>query len=156
VEEDPRLKLAYDEGVRLLDQQQAVVDDARSRVGLILSAGAVVAGLLGGQALEGSTAPAWTGVAAVVCFVALAAAAIFVWWPRDWDWPTSPTKMLDTYVYAEQSLTPNQVHEALARNMEKRYRENKRKVGRLTTGVIVTLAALAAEVFFLSLRLLWR
>lgn len=61
-------KVAYDESVRALAEQQAVIDSVRARVGLLLSAAAIATSFLGGQALEGGTlsATSWTALISYV------------------------------------------------------------------------------------------
>jgi hypothetical protein len=48
-------ELAYQEGVRALDEQRIVIDAFRTRAGLLLSAAAIATSFLGGAALQGDT-----------------------------------------------------------------------------------------------------
>jgi hypothetical protein len=75
-------RLAYDEVVRALSQQAAVLEGLRARAGVLLSAASVATSFLGGTALQrGGLSPfAW---AAVLAFVAHAASLLVVVWPRD-------------------------------------------------------------------------
>ena len=68
-----------------LSQQQAVLDNFRTRVGILLSAAAIATSFLGGEALsdDGLTMLSWI---AVVLFAAVGAVAMFALWPRkDWE-----------------------------------------------------------------------
>lgn len=46
-------KVAYEEAVRALSEQQAAIDSFRTRAGLLLSAAAITTSFLGAQALDG-------------------------------------------------------------------------------------------------------
>jgi hypothetical protein len=48
-------KVAYDEAVRALSEQQAAIESVRARAGLLLSAAAVTTSFLGAQALQGAS-----------------------------------------------------------------------------------------------------
>lgn len=73
-------ELVHDEALRALDYQRAALDVLRSRVGLLLSAGAIATSFLGGQALRaGASAWAWI---AIVFFVFFGAVALRILWPR--------------------------------------------------------------------------
>jgi hypothetical protein len=52
VNQDPLYKVAYDEAVRALSEQQAAIDDFRSRVGILFSAAAITTSFLGTQVLH--------------------------------------------------------------------------------------------------------
>jgi len=76
-------KVAYDEAVRALSEQQSVVDSLRTRAGLLFSAAAITTSFLGAQALDGGDSslvvwPAMTG------FVGVALASLAILWPRQW------------------------------------------------------------------------
>jgi hypothetical protein len=73
-------ELAREEAVRALDYQRAALDSLRSRVGLLLSAGAIATSFLGGQALK-TEANAWTWVA-IALFVCFGAVALRILWPQ--------------------------------------------------------------------------
>jgi len=84
VEKDLLYKVAYDEAVRALSEQQVVIESFRSRAGLLFSAAAITTSFLGGQALRcgNSNFASWL---ALCCFVAVAIASLVVLWPRRWE-----------------------------------------------------------------------
>lgn len=51
-DKDILYKVAYDEAVRALSEQQGVIDSFRTRAGLLLSAAAITTSFLGAQALD--------------------------------------------------------------------------------------------------------
>jgi hypothetical protein len=60
--------LVFEEAVRALDDQRSVLDNMRTRSGIVLSAAAVTTSFFGGLALRDGS-PGWLGWAAVVAFV---------------------------------------------------------------------------------------
>jgi len=75
--EDTLYKVAYDEAVRALAEQQSIVDSFRDRAGLLFSAAAITTSFLGAQALRGgdSSLASWL---ALLCFAAVAAASLAI------------------------------------------------------------------------------
>jgi hypothetical protein len=60
-------ELAYQEGVRALDEQRVVIDAFRTRAGLLLSAAAIATSFLGGAALRsGTSLLTWMAIGAFV------------------------------------------------------------------------------------------
>ena len=74
-------KLAYDEAVRGLSQQQSVLESFRTRAGILLSAAAIATSFLGGTALQDGELTRWSWLAIVV-FGLVGLAALFALWPR--------------------------------------------------------------------------
>jgi hypothetical protein len=62
-DKDILYRVAYDEAVRALSEQQLMIDSFRSRTGLLLSAAAITTSFLGAQALKigDLSPPAWLG-----------------------------------------------------------------------------------------------
>jgi hypothetical protein len=124
-EPDPRAyELAYEEGVRALSQQQAVVDNFRTRAGILLSAAAIATSFLGGQALREGSFSAWSWLA-VAAFAGVALLALLILWPRrDWEFVAAPRRLIGTYVETADPLPLEQIHRDLALHMENSYDEN--------------------------------
>ena len=55
-DKDILYKVAYDEAVRALAEQQGAIESFRTRAGLLLSAAAITTSFLGAQALDGGQA----------------------------------------------------------------------------------------------------
>lgn len=51
-DKDSLYKVAYDEAVRALSEQQGAIESFRTRAGLLLSAAAITTSFLGAQALD--------------------------------------------------------------------------------------------------------
>ncbi len=86
--------LVYDEAVRALDDQRSILDNLRTRSGIVLSAAAVTTSFFGGLALrDGSAGPlAWAAVAA---FVLCGVACLAVQFPHGrWEFRASPASLI--------------------------------------------------------------
>lgn len=110
-------KLAYDEGVRALSQQQTVIDSFRTRAGLLLSAAAITTSFLGAQALAAGdpNLATWTALAS---FFFLGVACLAILWPREWEFTADPRDVIATYIEAEDPLPLDAIHRDLALHME--------------------------------------
>jgi hypothetical protein len=71
----------HETAVRALGQQEAALDGLRTRVGTLLTASALVASFLGGQAIERNGLTVWTYMA-LLCFVGVVVAGVYVLLPR--------------------------------------------------------------------------
>lgn len=96
VAEDLLYKVAYDEAVRALSEQQAAIESVRARAGLLLSIAAVTTSFLGAQALQGGGSGIFSG-AALLSFALIAGASIAILWPHDWEFVASPRSVIDRY-----------------------------------------------------------
>ena len=81
---DPRTALLYKESLRALTQQQAVLDNLRTRTGILLSAAAISSSFLGAQALADSDPTVWSWCA-IGSFAVLGLLLVAVLLPRG-DW----------------------------------------------------------------------
>jgi len=93
VSNDLLYKVAYDEAVRALSEQQELIGGFRNRAGLLLSAAAITTSFLGAQALHGgdSSLAAWL---ALGNFVAVAAVSLAILWPSKWEFAANPLEIL--------------------------------------------------------------
>lgn len=116
-------KVAYDEGVRALSQQQNLIDSIRTRAGLLLSAGAVTTSFLGAQALNGGrpTAATWLALA---CFVGLSSAALAILWPHRWEFGANPENVIESYIETGEPSSVAEIHRDLSIHMHGSYTVN--------------------------------
>lgn len=126
---DPLYKVAYDEAVRALSEQQAVIDSFRSRAGLLLSAGAVTTSFLGAPALHGG--PGLFSWLALSGFVAMAAVLLAVLWPRKWEIATSSRDVIATYIESMEPAPLEKLHQELALHMHASYLANQADLEKL-------------------------
>lgn len=153
-DKDLLYKVAYDEAVRALSEQQAVIDSFRTRAGLLLSAAAITTSFLGAQALDGgdSNLAAWL---ALVGFVGVAAISLAILWPRRWEFTANPRDVIQTYIEAETPALIEELHRDLSLHMHNSYVENRAGLeqlaiffqiasGMLTVEVILWIIAIAS------------
>lgn len=117
-------KVAYDEAVRALSEQRAVIDSFRNRAGLLFSAAALTVSLLGPRALhgEGWDPAIWL---AMFCFLGAAASSLGIFWPRGWETAVSPREVLETYIEAAEAAPVEELHRDLSIYMHNSYLENE-------------------------------
>jgi hypothetical protein len=116
-------ELAYEEGVRALDEQRVVIDAFRTRAGLLLSAAAIATSFLGGAALQsGPSLLTWLAIAA---FVLLGGGVVLILWPRgDWEYAARPRRVIESYIEPDALELPL-IHRDLAYHMDASYLLNR-------------------------------
>ena len=107
--EDPRKRLAFEESIRALTLQSAVLDDLRSRTGILLTATSLTATFVGSRALDGGFST-WTQVA-LGLFLMTGGFCLGVLWPTgDWGFTFDAKTILDGYVRHPCPATIDQMH----------------------------------------------
>jgi len=139
-------KLAYDEAVRALSQQQSVLDNFRTRGGILLSAAAIATSFLGGQALRQGSMSTWSWLA-VLGFVGLSASALLILWPRkEWEFAAIPRRLISIYIETEEPFSVERIHRDLALHMQDSYDKNESRLGWLIVYFRIAVILLTAEV----------
>jgi hypothetical protein len=139
-------KLAYDEAVRALSQQQSVLDNFRTRGGILLSAAAIATSFLGGQALRQGSMSAWSWLA-VLGFVGLSTSTLLILWPRkEWGFTAIPRRLISIYIETEEPLSVERIHRDLALHMQDSYDRNESGLWWLIVYFRVAVILLSAEV----------
>jgi len=112
VRKDLLYKVAYDEAVRALSEQQAEIDSFRTRGGMLLSAAAITTSFLGAQSLQGSNASlsAWL---ALMTFGGVAALSLALLWPFVWQVTMDPLEVVSIYVKSEHPAASEVLHREL-------------------------------------------
>jgi hypothetical protein len=97
-------RIAYDEAVRALSQQQSMIDSLRTRAGLLLSAAAITTSFLGAQALNdgGPRIATWLALAS---FVGLSIASLAILWPHSLEFTANPANVIESYIETEEPLS---------------------------------------------------
>lgn len=123
-DEDLRYRVAYDEAVRALSQQQGMIDSLRTRAGLLLSAAAITTSFLGAQALNdgGPSAATWLALAT---FVGVSVTALAVLWPHHrLEFTANPANVIESYIETEEPLSIAEIHRDLSLHMHASYADN--------------------------------
>jgi len=144
-DKDLLYKVAYDEAVRALSEQQEVIDSFRTRAGLLLSAAAITTSFLGAQALDGgdSNLGAWL---ALIAFVGVAAISLAILWPRRWEFTANPRDVIQTYIEAEEPAPIDELHRDLSLHMHTSYVENRVGLEQLAIFFQIASGLLTVEV----------
>lgn len=141
-------KVAYDEAVRALSEQQAAVDGLRSRTGVLFSAAGVTTSFLGAQALSAGNASSLSWLA-LVAFTGVAAALLVILWPRRWEFTTNPHVVIEAYIESPDLVSIEDLHRELSMHMNASYLENREAQERLFVYVRI------ANVLFVLELVLW-
>jgi hypothetical protein len=110
-------ELAHQEAVRALVEQQAAIDNLRTRAGVLISAAAVATSFLGGQALK--TGLRFGSVIGLTAFAALGLTSLTVLWPRDEAGSAAiPSRIIELYAERDGPVPIGMVHREMAYHME--------------------------------------
>ncbi len=145
--EDPRYRLAYDEALRAISQQEATLNDLRSRAGLVLAALSVVTSFLGGTALAGGGGLEAMEIVATVCFVGAGTALVWLLWPREgWRFRFGPKRIIADYVESKEPADLDEMHRDLALHLAENLSANDIKLRRLWRGFELSCSLLVVEI----------
>jgi hypothetical protein len=128
--DDSLYKIAYDEAVRALSEQQAAIESVRGRAGLLLSAAAVTTSFLGAQALQGDRSGLFSWLA-LFSFVAVSAISLGILWPRRWEFAVSPRGVIESFIGLGEIRQVEDLYRDLSLQMYRSCVENHRGLKRL-------------------------
>jgi hypothetical protein len=120
---DTLYKLAYDEAVRALSEQQAIVESLRSRAGVLFSAAALTTSFLGTRALHSADWSPFSWLA-LLAFVGVATAFLAIFWPRDWEFGADPRVVIGACIESADSASLEDLHRELSFDMHRSYLKN--------------------------------
>jgi hypothetical protein len=137
--------LVYEEAVRALDDQRAVLDNMRTWSGIVLSAAAVTTSFFGGLALRDGT-PGPLGWTAVAAFVLCGVAGLAIVFPHGrWEFRASPASLIADIELGAPPI--GRIQRDLSLYMEKSWLHNeKRMQWTMVWPLRVATLALVAEV----------
>jgi hypothetical protein len=140
-------KVAYDEAVRALSEQQHAIDNLRARAGLLLSAAAITTSFLGAQALRGDglNLSSWL---ALVSFLAMAATSLAILWPRRWEGAANPREVIESYIESDEAQSLGELHRNLSLYMSGSHQENHEVFEQLAAFLRLGSGLLTLEVLF--------
>jgi hypothetical protein len=145
VPKDSLYKVAYDEAVRALSEQQKLIESFHARAGLLFSAAAVTTSFLGAQPLRGVKPPLLVWLACL-CFLGASAACIAILWPRKWQGTANPREVIETYIESQQPAPLENLHRDLSLHMHSSYLKNFEATEQFTSLLQVASGLLALEV----------
>ncbi len=143
--DDPRLAFIYEEAVRGLTHQQAVVESMNFRAGNLIFATAFANSLLGGKALADGLG-IWDWVA-MLLLLGMGVLAAFMLWPyRRYNFRFDPEDLLNEYVDAEPGSSLAAMHRTLAIRIKNDMAENWQVIQRLRVAMQVALIFLPINI----------
>ncbi len=153
-------KLAYEEGKKAVADQASTLKETRDRVGTLVSAAAVVAGLAAALAFNSgriTRLTAW-GVAATVVaalgFATIALAAVMIWRPFPGTFTFDAGMIVGSYVEGDAPASLPEIHRELALHLGTHTAYNRDLLDRRLTSFVVALQAFLVEIGGLML-VLW-
>lgn len=140
-------RIAYNEAVRALSQQQSMIDSLRTRAGLLLSAAAITTSFLGAQALNdgGPSIATWLALAS---FVSLSVASLAILWPHSLEFTANPANVIESYIETEEPLSVAEIHRDLSLHMHGSYADNLAGQKQLASRFRLAGVLLTLEVIF--------
>jgi hypothetical protein len=142
--DDALYKVAYDEAVRTLPEQEAVIEGLRSRAGVLFSAAAITTSFLGARALHGGdwSTSSWL---ALVAFIGVATAFLAILWPRRWEVAANPHVVIRTYIESAEPVSIEDLHRELSFHIYGSYLVNRGGLARLVVYFQVANVLFAVE-----------
>jgi hypothetical protein len=127
-------RLAYEAAQRALDKQERLIDELRSRTGLLLAAASLAASFLGREAFAGDPKDG-LAIIALVAFLVAVAASVYVLLPKS-----------EKFVFA---LVGARVYRRLAYDLDRFWDNNDVELQKLFRGFRLAAVALTAEIVVL-------
>lgn len=140
-------RVAYEEAVRALAEQQAEIESFRNRAGLLLSSTAITTSFLGAESFDGGslTATSWL---AMTAFLGVAAISLAILWPRPWEVTTNPREVIEPYVQGEEPTSIHELHRELSFHMHNSYAENRLGLQKFTLFFQIASVLSTLEIVF--------
>jgi hypothetical protein len=143
---DSTYSLAYEEALRGVVQQQAVLTDIRGRAATMLGAASVSTSFLGGIALQQQRPTGWSWVA-IGAFVAVGFLTIWILLPRrGWTFRMSARKLIKEYIESDNPAELPEMYRDLALHLENHFEVNQRRLEQLFLRLRIASAVLVGEI----------
>lgn len=140
-------KLVFEAALRGLDKQEGLLEEMRSRAGVLIAASSLAASFLGQQAYQGSNAASLVFVA-LVAFVVSTGASVFVLLPKK-NLTFAPSGAdIDAGLYAARDDLAD-VYRRLAYNLDHLWDSNDKEIGQVARVFTVASSALVVEILAL-------
>jgi hypothetical protein len=144
-------KLAYETALRGLDKQEGLLEELRTRTGVLLAASSLAASFLGQKAFQ-NPSPRGLAITALGAFIVSIAASVFILLPKkDLYFAEAGTGLYEG-LYAFRDDMP-EVYRRLAYDLDHFWDSNDRKIAWLTRSFTVAAGALVIEILSLSVLL---
>ena len=138
--------IAFDAATRALDKQERVLEELRSRTGVLLAASSLAAAFLGRPALDDTRDV--LAVIALLAFATSIAASVYVLLPKSTFYFALSGRYVFENLYAYRDDTA-EIYRRLVYDMQRFWDSNDNMMRRLLLAFRVAAAALAVEVLSL-------
>jgi hypothetical protein len=135
--------IAFDAATRALDKQERVLEELRSRTGVLLAASSLAAAFLGRPALDDTRDV--LAVIALLAFATSIAASVYVLLPKSTFYFALSGRYVFENLYAYRDDTA-EIYRRLVYDMQRFWDSNDNMMRRLLLAFRVAAAALAVEV----------
>jgi hypothetical protein len=143
---DSTQALAFQEALRGVTQQQAVLESIRGRAATLLAIASVSTSFLGGVALN-TERPRGLAWIPVLLFILVGVLAILILLPRrGWIFRLGARELIRDYVEADPPAALPEMQRDLALHLERHYQGNERRLRRLFWLFQAASALLVGEV----------
>lgn len=138
-------ELLYNEAIQALDHQRESLDELRSRAGVLLSAGVLVASFLGPSAVGPKFS--WAGVLATGAFISAGALLIVLLRTKNrWRWGVDLNTILATYIEGDPPASLVEIQRSRAYYIAQDLQQNQEKLDRLRDYFDLAAVLVGAEV----------
>jgi hypothetical protein len=145
----PAYQLVLEEARRSIDRQLDSLREVRQRAGNLIGYASVVAAALGFSAADDLR---WPSIVALIAFLVVAGAALYVLFPRTWHLDLRAQKIDDWIGSADNEGIEHMIR-SLAMAHDENYAGNLVKVDRLHLAIMAAVVALVVEAIALVLQL---
>lgn len=136
-------KLAYEAALRGLDKQEGLLEEMRSRAGVLIAAASLAASFLGQQAYQRPSAASVAGIA-LVAFVVSIGASVFVLLPKkNLIFALAGANIYVSFHAARDDLA--EVYRRLAYDLGRYWDSNDREISRAAKAFTLAASALVIE-----------
>jgi hypothetical protein len=146
-DKDILYRVAYEEAVRALVEQQGEIDSFRTRAGLLFSSAVITTSFFGASSFD-SGELALVSWLALFTFTAAAAISLAILWPRPWELSASSPDVVGTYIEGEDPAAVAELHRDLSIHMQESYAQNRSGVLHLAVLLQVASGLLTLKVVF--------
>jgi hypothetical protein len=147
-------ELAYAEALRAIESQERIVNELRSRTGVLLTGASIVTSLLGATALKRGNLDVMGGIA-LLAFTAIVGASVWIVLPRRkaWRFSLRATTLVEDWADEPRSGDLTAMTRFVATTLERNYDKNEDLLDGLYAWFTAAAVLLGVEVITWALKL---
>lgn len=141
-------KLAYEAALRGLDKQESLLEELRTRTGILLAASSLAASFLGQQAFQ-QPSPRGLAISALIAFVVSIGASVSILMPKENLFFSEAGAGLYEGLYAVRDDLA-EVYRRLAYELDRFWDQNDKTIAKLSRTYKLAATALVVEILSLA------